>query len=57
MPKMHGTKRDGTPITETMIEDMADEAERGYDVDEILRKRQGERPPTESAGVAPGEPV
>jgi len=54
---MHGTKRDGTPITETMIEDMADEAERGYDVDEILRKRQGERPPTESAGVAPGEPV
>lgn len=46
----HGTKRDGTPITDEMIEEMADEAERGYDVDEILRRRQGGRP---SMGSAP----
>ena len=50
MPKTHGTKRDGTPITHEMVEEMADEAERGYDVDEILRRRQGGRP---SIGSAP----
>lgn len=49
MPKTHGSKRDGTPITDKMIEGMADEAERGYNVDEILRRRQGGRPPIGSA--------
>ena len=28
----HGKHKDGTPITDTDIEAMADEAERGYDV-------------------------
>ncbi len=32
MRKTHGTKADGTPITDEMVEAMADEAERGYDV-------------------------
>ena len=32
-----------------MIEAMADEAERGYDVDAIRRGRQGGRPPMGSA--------
>jgi hypothetical protein len=47
--KSHGTKADGTPITDEMIEEMADEAERGYDVDSI-RGKQGGRP---SMGSAP----
>ena len=49
MAKTHGTKEDGTPITDEMIEAMADEADRGYDVDEIMRRRQGGRPPIGSA--------
>jgi hypothetical protein len=47
-PKKHGTKTDGTPITDEMVETMADEAERGYDVDELLRRRGG-RPTMGSA--------
>jgi uncharacterized protein (DUF4415 family) len=43
MKNTHGTKADGTPITDEMIEAMADEAERGYDVEE-LRRRRGGRP-------------
>ena len=43
MKTTHGTKADGTPIIGEMIEAMADEAERGYDVDE-LRRRRGGRP-------------
>jgi hypothetical protein len=32
-----------------MVEPMADEAERGYDVEEIDRRRRGGRPPLGSA--------
>lgn len=49
MSAPHGHKADGTPITDEMVEAMADEAERGYDVDEILRRRRGGRPPMGSA--------
>ena len=48
-PKTHGTKADGTPITDEMVEVMADEAERGYDVEKIRRHRRGGRPPMGSA--------
>ncbi len=48
MRKTHGTKADGTDITDEMVEDMADEAERGYDVGKILQRRGG-RPPMGSA--------
>jgi predicted HicB family RNase H-like nuclease len=48
MSPRHGTRADGTPITDEMIEAMADEAERGYDVEEIVRRRGG-RPPMGSA--------
>lgn len=51
MPKIHGTTADGTPITDEMVERMADEAERGYDVDEI-RRRRGGRPPMGSAAAS-----
>ena len=43
MKTTHGTRADGTPITDEMIEAMADEAERGYYVEE-LRRRRGGRP-------------
>ena len=49
MPETHGSKADGTPITDDMVEVMADEAERGYDVEDILRRRRGGRPPMGSA--------
>ncbi len=51
MPKTHGTTADGTPITDEMVERMADEAERGYDVNEI-RRRRGGRPPMGSAAAS-----
>jgi predicted HicB family RNase H-like nuclease len=51
MPRIHGTKADGTPITDEVVEQMADEAERGYDVAEI-RRRRGGRPPMGSAAAS-----
>jgi hypothetical protein len=41
MIKTHGRKKEGTPITAAMVETMVDEAEAGYDVNEILRRRGG----------------
>jgi hypothetical protein len=49
MSATHGHKADGTPITDETVETMADEAERGYDVEEILRRRRGGRPAMGSA--------
>jgi len=42
--KTHGTKQDGTPVTDQMIEALADEAELGYDVDELRTRNKGGRP-------------
>ncbi|HUZ23953.1 MAG TPA: ribbon-helix-helix domain-containing protein [Streptosporangiaceae bacterium] len=44
MPGAYGARSDGTPVTEGVIGELADEAERGYDVDEIIRRRRGGRP-------------
>jgi hypothetical protein len=44
MSTTHGRTADGTPITDEMVEVIADEAERGYDVEQILRGRRGGRP-------------
>ena len=52
MPATHGNKDDGTPITEAMVEEMADEAELGYDVDEILQRRHPGLPPMGSAAAS-----
>lgn len=49
MSTTHGNKADGTPITDEVVEAMADEAERGYDVEEIARRRRGGRPSMGSA--------
>lgn len=43
MPKTHGTRKDGSPVTDADVKALADEAERGYDVDDILRRRRGGR--------------
>ena len=40
----HGQRKDGTPITDADVEAIAAEAERGYDVDTILRRRRGGGP-------------
>lgn len=37
--RTYGHTRSGKPITDELIEELADEAERGYDVDEILARR------------------
>lgn len=50
MAKTHGTRADGTPITDETIESLADEAERGYDVAKIVRRRSAGRP---AMGEAP----
>jgi hypothetical protein len=42
--KIYGTTRSGVPITDQLIEKLSAQAERGFDVDEILRRRKG-RPP------------
>ena len=46
----YGRTTDGEPVTKELLERLADEAERGYDVDELLRRRRGGRP---SMGSAP----
>lgn len=45
MSETHGTKADGTPITGEMVDAIANEVQRGYDVGEIMRRRHGGRPP------------
>ena len=49
MSTTHGRTADGTPITDEMVEVIADEAERGYHVEPILRARRGGRPAMGSA--------
>lgn len=44
MPMNHGKLKDGTPVTDEMVDRMADEAEVGYDVEEIKRRGAGGRP-------------
>jgi len=48
----HGHGKDGTPITDADVESLADEAEQGYDVDTLLRRRRGGRPPLGSAAAS-----
>ena len=39
----HGVKNDGTPVTDALVESLADEAERGYDLLALVRRSR--RPP------------
>lgn len=38
-PHIHGHTESGHPITDADVEAMADEAEAGYDVDELIARR------------------
>jgi predicted HicB family RNase H-like nuclease len=37
--RTYGHTKSGTPITDDLIDELADEGERGYDVDEIVARR------------------
>lgn len=37
--RTYGHTKTGTPITDELIEELAEEAEAGYDVDEIIARR------------------
>lgn len=53
----HGHTRSGTPLTDELIEDLADEAEEGYDVDEILGRRGKRGRPALGSGPSTVESV
>jgi hypothetical protein len=37
--RTYGHTTSGTPVTDRLIEELADEAERGYDVDQLIARR------------------
>lgn len=37
--RIYGHAKSGTPITDDLVEEFADEADAGYDVDEIIARR------------------
>ena len=49
--KTYGKTRSGVPVTEELVAEVAERAEAGYDVDEMLRRRGG-RPPIGSAAAS-----
>jgi hypothetical protein len=49
--KTHGKTASGIPITDELVDKLADKAQAGYDVDEMLRRRGG-RPPIGSAAAS-----
>ncbi len=49
--KNHGRTRSGQPITDELLEKLTDQAEEGFDVDEIVRRRGG-RPAMGSAAAS-----
>lgn len=55
MAKKHGKLKDGTPITDAHVAALADEAESGYDVETMLRRRVGR--PAIGSGPASVESV
>jgi hypothetical protein len=49
--KTHGRTASGVPITDELIVELAEKAEAGYDVAELLRRRGG-RPPIGSGAAS-----
>ena len=49
--KTYGKTKSGRPITEEVVAELAEAAEEGYDVEEMLRRRGG-RPPMGSAAAS-----
>ena len=46
-----GRARSGEPTTEELLAELAEQGERGFDVDELIRRRGG-RPPMGSAAAS-----
>ncbi len=55
--RIYGHTNSGTPITDEMIERLADEAEAGYDVDQIIARRGRRGRPRLGAEVSTVESV
>lgn len=53
----YGHRRDGRPITEAEVKRLANEAERGYDVERLLKRRGKRGRPTLGNGPAGVESV
>jgi hypothetical protein len=49
--KTHGRIASGKPLTDELVQELADKAEAGYDVEETLHRRAG-RPPIGSAAAS-----
>jgi hypothetical protein len=49
--KTHGKTASGKPITDELVEQLADKAEHGYNIEQTLRRRGG-RPPIGSAAAS-----
>ena len=49
--KNYGRTKSGKPITDDLVQELAERAEEGFDVDEILRRRGG-RPAMGSAAAS-----
>lgn len=49
--KTYGKTAGGVPITDELVGELAEKAEAGYDVDEMVRRRGG-RPPLGSAAAS-----
>ncbi|MFQ5426873.1 MAG: CopG family transcriptional regulator [Gaiellales bacterium] len=49
--RTHGKTASGKPITDELVAELAEQAEKGYDVDEVLHRRGG-RPPMGSAAAS-----
>lgn len=56
-PQEHGHTKSGMPITDELVEELADEAERGYDVDELIARRNRRGRPRLGAGRSTVESV
>ena len=49
--KTYGKTASGKPVTDDLVDKLADKAEAGYDIDETLRRRGG-HPPIGSAAAS-----
>ena len=49
--KDYGKTRSGKPITAELVKDLAAKADKGFDIDEIIRRRGG-RPPMGSSAAS-----
>jgi Ribbon-helix-helix protein, copG family len=55
--RVYGHSESGKPITDEMVEKLANEAEAGYDVDELIARRGKRGRPTLGSGPASVESV